>query len=122
MPSRAGAALAGIDLSDTRLDGVRLENANLSGAKLVRARIQGANLQWANLADAEGASAEGPFTDLSLPDRWILSRVNRLITDVTELFDLYQYGEAGRRINDFLWNDAAILHAEQSEKRRKRPG
>jgi len=40
----AGAALAGIDLSDTRLDGVRRENANPTGAKLVRARVQGADL------------------------------------------------------------------------------
>ena len=41
----------------------------------------------------------------SLPDRWILSRHNRLIANVTYLFEQYQFGEAGRQIYDFLWGE-----------------
>ena len=47
-----------------------------------------------------------------LPDRWIVSRLNRLIADVTDLFDTYQYGEAGRRINDFLWSEFCDWYIE----------
>ena len=42
---------------------------------------------------------------LSLPERWILSRHNRLISDVDALIERYQFGEAGRQIHDFLWGE-----------------
>jgi len=44
-------------------------------------------------------------SDIGLPDRWILSRHNRLIADVTRLFEDYNFGEAGRQIYDFLWGE-----------------
>ncbi|HFD39813.1 MAG TPA: valine--tRNA ligase, partial [Anaerolineae bacterium] len=47
-----------------------------------------------------------------LVDRWIVSRLNRLIGEVTTLFDSYQYGEAGRRINDFLWSEFCDWYIE----------
>jgi valyl-tRNA synthetase len=47
-----------------------------------------------------------------LPDRWIVSRLNRLIADATELFDSYQYSEAGRRINEFLWSEFCDWYIE----------
>jgi valyl-tRNA synthetase len=60
----------------------------------------------------EGAIRDGPFTGLTLPDRWIVSRFNRLVADVTDLFDTYQYGEAGRRINEFLWSEFCDWYIE----------
>jgi valyl-tRNA synthetase len=47
-----------------------------------------------------------------LPDRWIVSRLNRLVTDATKLFDSYQYSEAGRRINEFLWSEFCDWYIE----------
>ncbi|MBM4465727.1 MAG: valine--tRNA ligase [Chloroflexi bacterium] len=44
-------------------------------------------------------------TYCSLPDRWILSRHNRLIHNVTRLMEDWQFGEAGRQIYDFLWGE-----------------
>lgn len=41
----------------------------------------------------------------TLADRWIISRHNRLIQNVTRLMDNYQFGEAGRQIYDFLWGE-----------------
>jgi len=41
----------------------------------------------------------------TLADRWIISRHNRLIQNVTRLMDDYQFGEAGRQIYDFLWGE-----------------
>jgi valyl-tRNA synthetase len=49
---------------------------------------------------------------LALPDRWIISRLNRLVQSVTELMDAYQYGEAGRQIYDFLWGEYADWYIE----------
>ncbi len=54
-----------------------------------------------------------PLRDgLSLPDRWILSRLNRLIENVNRLFEGYQYGEAGRQIYDFVWSEYADWYIE----------
>jgi len=49
---------------------------------------------------------------LTLEDRWILSRLNRLVGEVTRLFDTYQYGEAGRQIHEFLWNEYCDWYIE----------
>ncbi len=47
-----------------------------------------------------------------LPDRWIISRHNRLVENVTQLMDAYQYGEAGRQIYEFLWGEYADWYIE----------
>jgi valyl-tRNA synthetase len=49
---------------------------------------------------------------LTLPDRWIVSRHNRLIANVTRLIEDYQFGEAGRQIHDFLWNEFCDWYIE----------
>jgi len=49
---------------------------------------------------------------LSLADRWILSRHNRLIRDVTQLIEQYQFGEAGRAIYEFLWGEFCDWYIE----------
>jgi valyl-tRNA synthetase len=64
------------------------------------------------VTNLEGAVADGPFTERTLADRWIVSRLDRLIAEVTELFDTYQYGEAGRRIYDFLWGEFCDWYIE----------
>jgi len=56
-------------------------------------------------------------SDLELVDRWILSRLNRLVQDVTRLFESHQYGEAGRQINDFLWGEYCDWYIEASKVR-----
>lgn len=91
--------------SDMNLDPRRLEGARNFGNKIWNA----ARFVVTNLEDATVGSS---LADRSLPDRWIVSRLNRLITDVTTLFDLHQYGEAGRRINDFLWSEFCDWYIE----------
>ncbi len=53
--------------------------------------------------------------DLDLPSRWILSRLNRLIETVDRLFATYQYGEAGRQILSFVWDEFADWYVEMSK-------
>ncbi len=49
---------------------------------------------------------------LTLADRWILSRYNRLLADVDRLMQAYNFGEAGRQIQDFLWSEFADWYVE----------
>jgi valyl-tRNA synthetase len=48
-------------------------------------------------------------------DRWILSRLSSTITDVTRLMETFQYGEAGRMVYDFFWNEFADWYIELSK-------
>ena len=96
--------------ADMNLDPRRLEAARNFGNKIWNA----ARFVVANL---ENALPEGPFTDLALPDRWILSRLNRLTVEVTRLFDSHQYGEAGRRLYDFLWSEFCDWYIEACKTR-----
>ncbi len=69
------------------------------------------------VGNLEGETPTGPPPQekLSLPDRWILSRLNRLIETVNRLFDGYLYGEAGRQIYEFLWGEYADWYIEISK-------
>jgi valyl-tRNA synthetase len=49
---------------------------------------------------------------LTVEDRWILSRLNHLTAEVTELNEDYQFGEALRRIYDFLWTEYCDWYIE----------
>jgi valyl-tRNA synthetase len=65
--------------------------------------------------DGEYPTGEPPREGLSLPDRWILSRLHRLIETVNRLFDSYLYGEAGRQVYEFLWGEYADWYIEISK-------
>jgi valyl-tRNA synthetase len=47
-----------------------------------------------------------------LADRWILSRYHRLCLDVNRLLEGYNFGEAGRQMQDFLWGEFADWYVE----------
>jgi valyl-tRNA synthetase len=50
--------------------------------------------------------------DLTLADKWVLSRYNRLVLEVDRLMESYNFGEAGRQIQDFLWSEFADWYVE----------
>jgi valyl-tRNA synthetase len=54
-------------------------------------------------------------SQLDVPPRWILSRLNRLVENVQRMFDIYLYGEAGQQIYDFMWGDFADWYIEISK-------
>src|SRR5215210_965390 len=49
---------------------------------------------------------------MSLADRWILSRYDRLVAEVDRLMRAYNFGEAGRQIQEFLWSEFADWYVE----------
>ncbi|MBT9670780.1 valine--tRNA ligase [Secundilactobacillus kimchicus] len=50
-----------------------------------------------------------------LADRWILSRLNQTVAQVTEQFEKFNFGEAGRALYDFIWNDFCDWYIEMSK-------
>jgi len=53
-----------------------------------------------------------PAAALTTADRWILTRLGETIRTVDRLMDGYLFGEAGRQIYDFLWDDFADWYVE----------
>ncbi|UCE98429.1 MAG: valine--tRNA ligase [Dehalococcoidia bacterium] len=49
---------------------------------------------------------------LLLEDRWIISRLNATIDNVSRLMNEYQFGEAQRQIYDFLWGEYCDWYIE----------
>lgn len=48
-------------------------------------------------------------------DRWILTRLHEVIQTTDRLMDNYFYGEAGRQVYEFLWEDFADWYLEQAK-------
>ncbi|MDW4108422.1 valine--tRNA ligase [Staphylococcus saprophyticus] len=53
--------------------------------------------------------------DLSLADKWILTRLNETIENVTELSDKYEFGEVGRTLYNFIWDEFCDWYIEMSK-------
>jgi len=51
----------------------------------------------------------------TLADRWIVSRLNILITEVTTDLDGYKFSLAGEKLQTFIWNDLADWYLEISK-------
>ncbi len=54
-------------------------------------------------------------SEWQLSDRWILSRLNATIAHVNEEFEKYNFGESGRAMYDFIWNDFCDWYIEISK-------
>jgi valyl-tRNA synthetase len=109
-PLRFTLVTSGSPGADINLDTERVE----ANWKFVNKVWQMSNFVLNNL-DGEVAPGLPPASDLDLPSRWIVSRLNRLVANVQNLFNIYQYGEAGRQIYDFLWSEFADWYIEISK-------
>ncbi len=96
--------------NDMNLSESRIEYSRNFGNKL----WQMSRFVWSNL-DGYTPRSEPDVAALTLPDRWILSRLAGLVGNVQRLFDTYQYGEAGRQIIEFLWSEFADWYVEISK-------
>jgi valyl-tRNA synthetase len=54
---------------------------------------------------------------LPVEDRWILSRLSRLVASVDRLSLDFQFGEAQRQIHDFLWGEFCDWYIELAKNR-----
>lgn len=63
-----------------------------------------------NTSDYQGNGAQPGQTDLA--DRWIVSRLQSVLCEMTEQLDRYELGEASRLIHDFIWNEFCDWYIE----------
>jgi len=91
--------------NDMKLNPQKLEGSRNFANKLWNA----ARFVVGNMDNVEMKIQPGvPTTE----DRWILSRLNHLVAEVTELNEDFQFGEALRRIYDFLWTEYCDWYIE----------
>ena len=63
-----------------------------------------------NLGDEQPSKPED--ADLLPVDKWILSKVNTLVKDVTENMDKYELGIAVQKVYDFIWEEFCDWYIE----------
>jgi valyl-tRNA synthetase len=68
------------------------------------------------LMNVEGLDAADLTIDwngsLTSADKWIMHRLNETVADVTRLMDTYDFGETGRKLYDFIWDDLCDWYIE----------
>ena len=79
--------------------------------------------RFIHLSGLENLSYQAPVLQPAMPlaDRWVISRYYQLIGNVTRLMELYQFGEAGRALYDFLWGEFCDWYIEVSKLRLNSP-
>ncbi|KRN95476.1 valyl-tRNA synthetase [Furfurilactobacillus siliginis] len=56
-----------------------------------------------------------PKEQWNLADKWILNRLNQTVSDVHRLFDKFEFGEVGRALYNFIWNDFCDWYIEMTK-------
>ena len=69
-----------------------------------------------NLTIGKDKAAELPET-LTLEDKWIVSKFNTLIAEVTRNIDQYELGLAAAKLNDFIWDNFCDWYIEIAKTR-----
>ena len=54
-------------------------------------------------------------------DRWIISKLHRTISSVTNMMENFQFGEAQRTVYDFIWGDYCDWYIEMAKIRLRSP-
>ncbi|GGK15916.1 valine--tRNA ligase [Caldalkalibacillus thermarum] len=67
-----------------------------------------------NLQDFDGEQVD-LGGELSAPNRWILHRLNHTVREVTKLADQYEFGEAGRLLYHFIWDELCDWYIEMAK-------
>ncbi|WP_409341686.1 valine--tRNA ligase [Paenibacillus sp. MBLB4367] len=105
---------------DLRYRFERVEQARNFANKIWNAsRFALMNLEGVTAADVTATLEKAAQTDgqggLSTADRWILHRLNETVKDVTRLIDSYEFGETGRLLYNFIWDDLCDWYIEFSK-------
>ena len=68
-----------------------------------------------NLTVEEGGLPDA--ADLEIEDKWVLSKLNTLIKEVTENMDAYELGVASAKVYDFIWDTYCDWYIELTKAR-----
>ena len=64
-----------------------------------------------NIEDLKGYD----FSDLDVKDKWILSKLNKVISKVTKNMESYEFNNAGGELYNFIWSDFCDSYIEMSK-------
>jgi len=92
-----------IRLSEERIEGYR----NFANKIWNAARFSAMNLE-----DYRDDCTEIDLANCSIPDRWILARLNRVIAETTRALDEYRYNEGAQAIYHFIWHELCDWYLE----------
>ncbi|GAB6158231.1 valine--tRNA ligase [Desulfotomaculum varum] len=96
--------------NDLRFHFERLDGARNFANKLWNA----SRFVMMNLGDYDPAAQGEPYT---LADRWILSRLQGAVSQVTDYLERYELGEAARVLYDFIWSEFCDWYIELAKPR-----
>jgi valyl-tRNA synthetase len=106
-----------IRLSEERIEGYR----NFANKIWNAARFSAMNLQ-----DYRDDDTDIDLTACTIPDKWVLARLNRAIAETTRCLDEYRYNEGAQVIYHFVWHElcdwylelikAYLYHADQTRR------
>jgi valyl-tRNA synthetase len=107
---------AGATGSDLKLSIQRVEsNRNFANKIWNATRYVLRSIEDADIALDAGGEVRRPDGALSLADRWILSRLDTVTVENGELMERLDFGEAGRRLYDFIWSEYCDWYIEASK-------
>jgi valyl-tRNA synthetase len=101
--------------NDQRLEEARMEAARNFANKLWNA----SRFVLSQLEPGERVPALDPSRRSTMPaeDRWILSRLERLTSNADRLMERFELGEAGREMEEFVWDEFCDWYLEMAKVR-----
>ena len=93
---------------------VRMSEERIEGYRHFVTKVwNAARFSLMNLEDfSETACETAPPETISLPDRWILSRLDRAVAAVTKGIDEYRFNEAAGAAYSFIWHELCDWYLE----------
>ena len=73
------------------------------------------------MGEGQGEGDPSPPDPLPIEDRWVLSRLNRTIEDVTRALNSFRLGDAQEYVHDFIWNEFCDWYIEIAKVRLRDP-
>ncbi|MFZ0734401.1 MAG: valine--tRNA ligase [Candidatus Sulfotelmatobacter sp.] len=110
----AAMAAPGTDIAfnESRTDGYRaFANKIWNAARFMFMNVDRIEPGLQPAAGGRSAGVTG-FQALTLEDRWILSRFNRVAADVNDALTSYRFHEAANRVYDFFWGEFCDWYLE----------
>jgi len=97
----------------------RLTDERLEGGRNFANKIWNASRFVIQSIGDEKLEAPSPKrrADMPIEDRWIMSRLQRLVTEVDRHLNRFQIGEAGHRLHEFIWSEYCDWYLEMAKVR-----
>lgn len=95
---------------------IRLSESRIEGYRNFMNKIwNAARFALPHLNDLIPGPEEPIPQELSLPDRWILSRLNRTIAEVRQALETYRFNDAAQALYQFTWHEFCDWYIEEAK-------